>query len=53
MAIYPIKLQTYTHRTPLFVALIRNQSKEKKKMVSETAIFMIMALAKNGWNLLV
>jgi hypothetical protein len=46
MAIFPIKLQTYTHRTALFVALIRNQIKEKRKMISDSAILMIMALAK-------
>jgi phosphate starvation-inducible membrane PsiE len=46
MAIFPIKLQTYTHRTALIVALIRNHSKEKRKMIVDTAILMIMALAK-------
>jgi hypothetical protein len=53
MAIFPIKLQTHTNRAALFVALIRNQSKEKRKMILDTAILMIMALAKKGWNLLV
>jgi len=53
MAIFPIKLQTYTHRTALSDVLIRNQSKEKRKMILDTAILMIMALAKKGWNLLV
>jgi hypothetical protein len=46
MAIFTIKLQTYTHRTALFVALTRNPSKEKRKMILDTAILMIMALAK-------
>jgi hypothetical protein len=53
MEIFAIKLQTYTYRTALFVALIRNQSKEKGKMILDTAILMIMTLAKKGWNLLV
>jgi len=35
-----------TNRTALFVAPISNQSKEKRKMILDTAILMIMALAK-------